>query len=80
MPDIIDFTSFGISGLIFVMWWIERYERIKVMGHYKSAVEKLSFSSEMVKQMISVVEKNTAALEALRHELHSCKKADGLAE
>ena len=63
--------SFGISGLLFVMWWIERQERTKAAAGLREALQYASQIAELNKSLLEVIRINTEALTALREELRA---------
>ena len=68
--------SLGISGLMFVMWWQERRERLQASAAESEASGERSQLSEMNGQLLGVVRANTEALTALREELRAHRQAE----
>jgi hypothetical protein len=63
--------SFGISGLLFVMWWFERQERVKNNGGIAEALQYSQQVAEVNERLLEVVKANTEALTGLREELRT---------
>ncbi len=63
--------SLGISGLLFVMWWIERQERTKAATGLRESSQYASQIVELNKSLLDVIRVNTEALTALREELRA---------
>lgn len=63
--------SFGISGLLFVMWWFERQERVKSNGGIAEALQYSQQVAEVNERLLEVVKANTEALTGLREELRA---------
>jgi len=63
--------SLGIGGLLFVMWWFERHERLRGVSMVREAAEHISRSVEINDHLLDVIRNNTEALIALREELRS---------
>jgi hypothetical protein len=71
-PDMLSqLPSLGISGLLFVMWWIERQERTRSMAGLQDALQYAGHVAEVNKNLLDVIRANTEALTALREELRS---------
>lgn len=66
-----ELASFGIAGLLFVMWWIERQERLKALAVCTDAEHYAARFAEANRSLLDVVRANTEALAALREELRS---------
>lgn len=66
-----ELASFGIAGLLFVMWWIERQERLKALTTCTDAERYAVQAAEANRSLLDVVRANTEALAALREELRS---------
>jgi len=72
LPELMSqLPSLGISGLLFVMWWIERQERARSAAGFREALQHAGKISEINKQLLDVIRANTEALTALREELRS---------
>lgn len=63
--------SLGISGLLFVMWWIERQERVRGTSDLRDALRFAEQGVELNERLIEVLRANTEAITALREELRS---------
>jgi hypothetical protein len=63
--------SLGISGLLFVMWWIERNERTGGTAALRDALQHVGQVANVNANLLDVVQANTEALTALREELRS---------
>lgn len=63
--------SFGISGLLFVMWWFERQERSRTAVEMRDALRCAAQGVELSDRMIQVISANTEAVTALREELRN---------
>ena len=63
--------SLGISGLLFVMWWMERQERARSTAGLQDALHYAGQVAEVNKNLLDVIRANTEALTALREELRS---------
>lgn len=72
--------SLGISGLLFVMWWVERQERARSLSGLRDAWQYAGSVAELNKNLLDVIRTNTEALTALREELrvHRTREADCL--
>jgi hypothetical protein len=71
-PDVLtQLPSLGISGLLFVMWWVERQERTRSTAGLQDALQYAGQVSEVNKNLLDVIRANTEALTALREELRS---------
>jgi hypothetical protein len=63
--------SLGISGLLFVMWWVERQERTRAGLGLHDALQYAGQVAEVNKNLLDVIRANTEAMTALREELRS---------
>lgn len=63
--------SFGIAGVLFVMWWLERQERARAETGLRDAAAQTARIIDVSEQLLAVVKSNTEALTALRIELHN---------
>ena len=63
--------SLGVSGLLFVMWWIERQERTRSQEGLSEALRHTAAIASLNSQLLDVVRANTEALTALREELRA---------
>ncbi|MGE0481814.1 MAG: hypothetical protein AB7Q17_15220 [Phycisphaerae bacterium] len=68
--------SLGVAGLLFVMWWIERQERVRMQNGLADSLEAARQISGLNEQLLDVVRANTEALGALREELHTHRVAE----
>ena len=76
MPDVAhQAMSLGIAGLLFVMWWQERQERVKAAGVTQKLRGDANRIGELSERLLSVVRSNTEALVALREALHAQHEA-----
>ena len=66
-----ELSSFGIAGLLFVMWWAERQERARTSAGLREALQYAGQIAEVNKNLLDVIRANTEALAALREELRS---------
>lgn len=72
LPDVLSqLPSLGISGLLFVMWWLERQERGRGTGGLRDALQFSGRLADMNHELLDVIRANTEALAALREELRS---------
>ena len=63
--------SLGISGLLFVMWWFERQERVRGTTDVRDALRFAEQGVELNERLLDVLRANTEAITALREELRS---------
>ena len=68
--------SFGVAGLLFVMWWFERQDRLRSAQGLRDALESASRGMDVNKELLDVIRQNTEALAALREELRSHRAHD----
>jgi hypothetical protein len=68
--------SLGVAGLLFVMWWQERQERVRQQALTAEETGRVDSWRELTDQVLGVVQGNTAALTALRTELRAQRAAD----
>lgn len=66
-----ELPSFGIAGLLFVMWWIERQERSRSWAGLRDALHHAGQIAEVNRHLLDVIRINTEALTALREELRA---------
>lgn len=72
MDQILNYAvSLGISGLLFVMWWLERQERTRVSATVHDATLLTERLTGVNDQLLEVIQQNTEALTALRGEIRS---------
>jgi len=72
LPELVaELPSFGIAGLLFVMWWLERGERARNAVGIREAMRDARRISEVNHELLDVIRANTEALTALREELRS---------
>jgi hypothetical protein len=73
-------SSLGISGLLFVMWWLERQERSRSSAGLREAVQHAGQIADVNRNVLDVIRANTEALAALREELrmHRATEAECL--
>jgi len=63
--------SLGISGLLFVMWWYERQDRLAAAAAAADARDDGARLGALNGELLEVLRSNTAALSGLREELKS---------
>ena len=68
--------SFGVAGLLFVMWWLERQERTRTSEGLRDALQYAGQIAEVNKSLLDVIRANTEALTTLREELRADRAAD----
>lgn len=61
--------SLGIAGLLFVMWWYERQERVRGAQVTQEGVAHSVRLAEINGRLLDVIRSNTEAFVALREEL-----------
>lgn len=77
-PELIEqLPSLGISGLLFVMWWMERQERGRNWNGMQEALKCAAAGADLNEEILKVIRANTEALTALRAELASARLSDG---
>ncbi|MBI5863268.1 MAG: hypothetical protein HZB38_01900 [Planctomycetes bacterium] len=69
--------SLGISGLLFVMWWHERRERLGSTAGLDTCGRDKATLTDMTTNLVSVIRNNTDVLAALREELRAHRQAEG---
>ena len=70
------FSSLGIAGLLFVMWWYERQERARAGAGLEHAAAQTARVAELGRQLLEVVRANTEAITALRAEMRSHRASE----
>jgi hypothetical protein len=68
--------TLGISGLLFVMWWFERHERLRTISGAREGLDFGRMASDVNHHLLDAVRANTDALAALREELRSHRVAE----
>lgn len=68
--------SFGISGLLFVMWWYERAERVQSGAGLADAARDKTALTDVTANLVGVIRNNTDMLAALREELRSHRQSE----
>lgn len=63
--------SAGIAGLLFVMWWFERQERLRGVTATGVSADHARRVLEINDHLLDVIRSNTEALVALREELRA---------
>lgn len=63
--------SLGVVGLLFVMWWYERLERLRGRDGLQDAVRDAGRTAGVNDRLIEVLRANTEALSGLREELRA---------
>lgn len=66
-------ASLGISGLLFVMWWYERQERVRSAAKARDVRSYADQVADVNNRLLDVIRANTDALAALREELRSSR-------
>jgi len=65
--------SLGVSGLLFVMWWFERQERMRNSTAVRDADAYAGRLTQVNEQVLDVLQANTEALVGLREELRTSR-------
>lgn len=69
-PDLLQqLPSFGIAGLLFVMWWSERQERTRITADARDALRDTDRVAALNRHLLDALRANTEAVVALREEL-----------
>ena len=68
--------SLGVSGLLFVMWWSERQERVRAAGAMQDAGRHTTHVLEINDHLLDVIRSNTEAAIALREELRAHRETE----
>lgn len=68
--------SLGVAGLLFVMWWFERHERVRGLSVAREAAHHATRVLEINGHLLDVVRSNTEALIALREELRAHRETE----
>jgi len=77
LPEVLSqLPTLGISGLLFVMWWVERQEQARAAAGLRAALQHAGQVAEVNKNLLDVIRSNTEALTALREELHSHRASE----
>lgn len=63
--------SFGVAGLLFVMWWYERAERLRTSQQQRDSDNAHCRANQINTHLLEVIQQNTEALVALREALHT---------
>ncbi len=73
-------SSFGLAGLLFVMWWAERQERTRHTAGLQDALQYARQIADVNRSVLDVIRANTEAVTALREELraHRATEAEWL--
>lgn len=72
MSDVLEqLPSLGVAGLLFVMWWYERAERLRSMQAQQETAHALGRVNQINTHLLEVIQQNTEALVALREALHT---------
>lgn len=69
-------SSLGISGLLFVMWWLERQERSRTGSALREVGQHGGRQMELNRHLLEVIQANTEALTALREELRAHRSVE----
>ncbi len=64
-----DLGQWGIAGLLFVMWWLERRDRLAANGKAAALKMVLEQSNKTNGELVTVVKEITTALGELRVQL-----------
>lgn len=76
-PELIaQLPSLGISGLLFVMWWMERADRVKAAESLRDSAQTAAQMVAITDRLLEVIRSNTTALTELRDELRSHRAAE----
>lgn len=67
--------SLGISGLLFVMWWHERQDRMRGTAQVQETLRNTRQVTDINERVLDVIQANTEALVALREELRAQREA-----
>lgn len=68
--------SLGIAGLLFVMWWYERQERVRNADGVQESLRCTAQAANVNERLLDVIRANTEALTALREELRSQRESE----
>ena len=68
-------VSLGVAGLLFVMWWFERQERVRKALAVQEVVGRTQQVLEINDHLLDVIRGNTEALVALREELRAYRQS-----
>lgn len=63
--------SLGIAGLLFIMWWLERQDRVRTVDGLHDALQYARQLADLNRNLLDIVQTNTAALTTLRDELQA---------
>jgi hypothetical protein len=63
--------SLGVAGLLFVMWWYERQERVRSGTATQQSQCQATHLLDINDHLLDVIRTNTAALAALREEFRT---------
>lgn len=63
--------SFGVAGLLFVMWWYERVERLRSTQQQQDTANAHARTQQINTHLLEVIQQNTEALVALREAMHT---------
>ncbi len=69
-------ASLGVAGLLFVMWWYERQERVRTGSAARDTERYAEQMADLNTHLLDVIRANTDALAALREELRSSRIAE----
>lgn len=77
-PELVnEAASLGVVGLLFIMWWHERQERVRSATWMRDAQSVSEVVNAANARLLDVVRANTEAVTALREELRSQRSAAG---
>jgi hypothetical protein len=68
--------SLGVGGLLFVMWWVERQERLRGLSTVQESLQHTTRALEINDHLLDVIRSNTEALVALREELRAHRETE----
>ena len=68
--------SLGVSGLLFVMWWYERQERVRGAQTTQDIVRRTGQVLEINDHLLDVIRSNTEACIALREEFRAHRETE----
>lgn len=77
-PELVnEAASLGVVGLLFIMWWHERQERVRSATWMRDAQSVSEVVNAANARLLDVVRANTEAVTALREELRSQRATAG---
>lgn len=74
-PDVwSQIPSLGVCGVLFVMWWFERQDRLRSAAAEKQVRAQAADVAALNEHLLNVVRSNTEAMVALRDELRTLRE------